>query len=740
MENSWRNRLKSVGRNIFPGFVVSLVALPLSLGLAMAAGVPPMAGIITAIVGGVLVAFLGGSHVAIVGPGNGLVVVTLTAVTSLGEGNMAQGYLYTLAAIVVSGGFLLLLGIFRFGKLGEFFPSSAVQGMLAAIGLIIMAKQLHLMIGEMEPSGSSTLDYLASLPSSITSIWRGEVSWLALVLGLGSLLFLIVYPRFRNPVVQIIPAPMWVVLAGIAITYGVESYPAILPPLQGNLLVQLPDNMWSSFAHPQFDRWQTQAFWSAVISLTFISSVESLLSMKAVDRLDPWQRRTNVNKGLRAIGMATIVSGLLGGMNVVKVIARSSVNVNQGATNRSSNFFQGIFLLLFMLLFAAQIQRIPMPSLAAILVFTGYKLTAPSVFRDVARVGKDQLIIFVITMLMTLGTGLISGITIGILVTLLSQLGSRKRVGLAAQHLLQPNTLLLQEDDDQYHLSIRGFSNFLNFSRIKKDLDTLPLESKVIVDFTLTDFVDYTVLEQVHEFASNFRKRGGDLEIIGLDNMQASAAHPLADRQNTSKASTPSRSRKVPVTHRQKSIRLFAQKLDWEFDPSSDYSVRDFRGFRYFSTRTVEIARNRTQGWQGKVKIVFADLHYHEGEVTVRQRLHSTMVEIILPENIPTFVLNKENLLDRVAALAGFQDISFNRYPDFSRRFKLQGEDAQDIRRFFDRDIIGFFEENNEYHVESNGKALLIFEKERLSTIREIKQLVSFANRFAALLNTKLPF
>lgn len=729
-----KTQAQALLQNIFPGFVVSLISLPLSLGLAIASGAPPMAGIISSVVGGVLVSLVGGSHIAITGPGNGLVVVTLSAIAALGAGDPVQGYFYLLGAVVVSGAFLFLLGLLQVGSLVDFFPSAAVQGLLAAIGLIIMSKQLHLMLGVDDPQATRALALLAEVPRSVKRVFQGEVPVLAYTLGLGSLVFLFLYARLRNSWLQLVPAPMWVVLIGIGLSYWTENQPENFVPLPPALLLQIPNAPFDAIVLPDFGAWHQSAFWSAVVALTFISALESLLSMKAIDRLDPRKRRSDVNRGLRALGLATVVSGALGGLNVVKVIARSSVNVNHGASNRASNFFHGLFLFLFVFLFAPQLQHIPLPSLAAILVYTGYKLCSPSVFQGIARVGYEQLLIFTVTLLTTLLSDLITGILVGTLLSVVIQLRAMGKLDLLLGNLFRPNTLLLQEDADQYHLSVRAYSSFLNFLGLKRKLDSLPRRAKVIIDFSLADFVDYSVLEQLDAYQQNFRSAGGDLEILGTDNMESITAHPQASRRYHPQRKPEQRA----YSRREKTIRLFARKLTWEFNPEPDYSVQAFRYFNYFLSRTIDHARNRAEGWQGRTKLYLADLHYYEGAYTARQHLHSTMVDLLLPQDIPAFVLNRENLLDRVVRFSAMREINFELHPDFSRRFKLQGEDEAAIRSFFDRDLIAFLEENYPYHVESNGKGLLIFARERLATISETKQLVSFAIRLADLLNRKL--
>lgn len=723
---------KNISTNIFPGFIVSLVALPLAMGLAMASGLPPIAGLITSAVGGIMVALLGGSHVTITGPGNGMVVVTLAGVTLLGNGDMQQGYVLTLAAVVISGAIVFLFGLLRFGGLTDFFPSSALQGLLAAIGLIIMAKQLHVMLGEMEPAGSTTLQYLKSLPESMLQIIHGKKSPQVYSLGILSLVFLFFHGRIPFLLVRKIPAPVWVIAVGMGYT-ALSQKVSLLPGMAPQYLVDLPEQAWKNLVHPDFSMAATFDFWGVVLMLTFIAALESLLSIKAIDKLDPLHRRSNANRDLRALGLASIASGFIGGMNVVTVIARSSVNVNHGATHKTSNFFQGFFIVLFILFFSNYLQLIPLPTLAAILVYTGYKLISPAVFKKVYAIGWEQLLIFIITLVATLFTNLLIGISIGVLATLLTQLAAIGSLQSFLENTIRPNTLLLQENDNRYVLSARGYSNFLNFIGIKKKLDTVPQEAELILDFSLSHFVDYTVLEQLQGYYRNFRSRGGTLEIIGLDTMGAFSNHRLAPRRPFLQSHTAH----SDATHRQKSMRLFAKKMDWSFDRSVWFTPADFDHFRYFNTRIIDRTSNHLMGNVHHIEILLADIHYHEGEYAARRSKHSTMVKLKLPQKIPQFVLNKENLLDRVAAMAGYQDINFSKHPDFSRRFNLKGEDEKAIYKFFDSQLLDFFENNVELHLESDGHSILIFEKERLCTIREIKLLVNFAYRLSQVLHAK---
>ena len=379
--------IKALPQNMFSGFVVSLIALPLGLWLAIASEAPPLAGIIAAVVGGIVVSFFGGSHVTIAGPGNGLVIVLLASITTLGEGNLFEGYLFTLAAIILSGVLLFLFGVLRLGNLSEFFPATALQGMLAAIGIGILAKQFHVMLGIRSVKGS-TLDLLQAIPDSIFNFVAFHP--FSGILGFLSLVFLFLYSRIRNPYFHLIPAHMWVVVGSIGIGYYYNLVLNQQTPIDPNLLIKIPDELFSNLPRPNFSKWNDYSFWGVVFSITIIANIESLLSIKAVDKLDPKKRRSNVNKDLRALGLASVVSGFLGGLNVVTVIARSSVNVNNGGNNRSSNFFHAAFLILFVVFLGDQIQRIPLTVLAAILVYTGYRLASPENLFSVHKIGPEQ--------------------------------------------------------------------------------------------------------------------------------------------------------------------------------------------------------------------------------------------------------------------------------------------------------------------------------------------------------------
>jgi MFS superfamily sulfate permease-like transporter len=712
---------KALPKNIFSGFVVSLIALPLGLGLAMASEAPPISGIIAAVIGGVLVSILGGSHVTISGPGNGLVGVLLVAITTLG---LESAY----AAIICSGVLLAVLGFLRLGKLADFFPSSAIQGMLAAIGLIILGKQFHIMFAH-KIKRAETLDYLLEIPYTINDAIHYENSGLiyAALAGVLSLAIMVFYPKIRNKYLQLIPAPMWIVLLSIGFSYYFELVAHEANPIAKNYMLSgVPkfEEIIAQLPSVSFDKIGEFPFWSSVLALTLIASIESLLSIKAVDKLDPEKRRSNVNRDLKALGLATVGSGFLGGLNVVTVIARSSVNVNNGGSNRSSNFFHAGFLVLFILLFSTQLTRIPLPALMAILVFTGYKLASPDSIRNIFSIGKEQLIIFFVTLFVTLKIGLITGILSGVIVTFIIHVFVNKSLSLFARNVLKPNVLMFQEEDNgNYYVSVKHFCSFLNFYRLKSKLDAVTEDQDIIVDFSLCEFVDHTVMENLNNYRELFAKRGGSFEVVGLDMHDTDSAHPFALRRLLPVPNII----KKNLTKRQTTIEDLAFDYKLKYTSEKQKTTRFLENFIFFKTKNINHIYNKLQTKNDVISMF--DIEFSEGEFIAKEVVRTTMLHINIDKIIPDFTLDREGFLERIYAFAGFKDVTIENHSDFSKRFYLLGEDEAAIQEFFNDDITHFFESNPYYHIESNGNSLLVFGKERLASIKEVKGLFDFGKR-----------
>jgi MFS superfamily sulfate permease-like transporter len=712
---------KALPQNIFSGFVVSLIALPLGLGLAMASEAPPIAGIIAAVVGGIVVSIFGGSHVTIAGPGNGLVGVLLVAITTLG---LESAY----AAIICSGVLLAILGFLRLGKLADFFPSSAIQGMLAAIGLIILGKQFHIMLAH-KIKREDTLDYLIEIPYTINDAIHYNNEGLIYAAGAGvlSLAIMIFYPKIRNKYLQFIPAPMWIVILSIAFSYYFELVAHEANPIDKLYMISgIPEfnDIIAQLPTVDFSKTGSFPFWSSVLALTLIASIESLLSIKAVDKLDPKKRRSNVNLDLKALGLATVGSGFLGGLNVVTVIARSSVNVNNNGSNRSSNFFHATFLVIFIVLFSSQLTRIPLPALMAILVFTGYKLASPVTIKKILSIGKEQIIIFFVTLFVTLKVGLITGIVSGVLTTFLLHIIITKNAALFLRNVLKPNVLMFREQDNGvYYVSVKHFCSFLNYYKLKEKLNAIPENSDVVVDFSMCEFVDHTVMENLNNYTELFTKRDGHFDVVGLDLHDTKSEHPFALR------------RLLPVpniiknglTKRQNNIEELARNYDLNYDFKKEKETHFLDKFHFFRTKSIHHIYNKLSSKNNTLSIF--DIEFSEGEFIAKETVRNTMMHITLQDQIPEFTLDKEGFLEKMYAFAGFKDIPLQEHSDFNKRFYLLGENEAEISAFFNSDIIHFLESNPYYHIESNGTSLIVFSKERLASTKEIKVLLDFGKR-----------
>jgi len=531
--------LKENGRSdLLSGFLVFLIAMPLCLGISMASGFPPSAGIITAIIGGILVSRLNGSFVTINGPAAGLIVVVLGAVQSLGEGDAMAGYRYTLAAIVVASALQILMGIFKAGRLSSFFPASVVHGMLAAIGIIIMAKQIHVVMGTAPEKGSSLISTIAQIPHSFINL-NPEIA----IIGFSGLAILIVWSMVKNPLLKMIPAPLIVVLVGMALgryfdlehehMYLFLPDATFLPHHEETVgpkfLVAISENFMSSFYFPDFSKVTTIEFWEAVVSICLVGSLESLLSAMAVDKLDPYKRHSNLDKDLTAVGAGNLVAGLVGGLPMIAEIVRSSANVNNGAKTGWANFFHGLFLLLFVALFPRLIHSIPLAALAALLVFTGFRLASPKEFGKVMGLGKEQLFMFVVTIIGVIATDLLVGVAIGIV----TKLAIHLLRGVKMNNLFKIDFDVTETNANTTLVEISGAAIFSNMLALKDAMMGLEPGKTVILQLNNAYLLDHTVMEFFHNFQHDYEAQGGKCQFSGLEYHEAYADHPLAARRLT---------------------------------------------------------------------------------------------------------------------------------------------------------------------------------------------------------------
>lgn len=717
LKENWRGDLSAA-------ISVSLVALPLALGIAVASGVSPMAGVLSAIIGGVVTTFFRGGHLAINGPAAGLIAVILGGLVAL-DGNIN----YVLAAIVISGGIQVVLGFLKMGRFAKLLPSSVLHGILAAIGVIIFAKQAHYALGTTS-SADTTI-------GAIVDIFRKlpEVNPFVFLVAFIGLLVLVFYKKIKNKLIQAIPAPMWVLLLSIPVVFGFDFFTEHSISFLGNtygvgpsLLIDIPKNPLDSIMHPDFGMIATLPFWLTVLSVTTIASVETLASARAVDKLDPHKRTTNLNKDLIGVGLSTMVSGALGGLPIITVIVRSTVNVNSNAKTKWSNFYHGIFLILFVLILAPVLRSIPLAALAAILVHTGFKLASPKVFKHAYDQGVEQLLFLSSTLIITLFTDLLYGIVGGILVTLLLHMLLAK-VGFLPffRKIYKSGSKVYQLENGTYEVKLKGIANFLYALKLDKLLENVPLGATVRIDMSQTRLVDLSIMENLIEFKRIHENSGGDVKLMGLDNHVASTSHNRALKIITGRV-------KKRITKRQIRLQKLAITNGWTFDKEVDWNTSYLRNFHFFDSRPIEMKTNSLQGIDAvnNANWEIADIVFDEGALMALEVYQTTVQIIKVPVAIPKFIIDKEGFFDKVFSgvtvfSGGKGDIDFKKYSGFSNKFQLSGEDEKAVKTFFKEDLIRFLENNEIHHIESNGEALMIFKYLHVARTDEVNSMLSFA-------------
>lgn len=535
--------VRYLGKDLLSGFLVFLIALPLCLGISIASGFPPIAGVFTAIVGAVLTSLISNSELTIKGPAAGLIVIALGAVTDFGSTGAAdtpQGfsaYRAVLAVGVAAGVVQILFGLFRTGILGEFFPISAVHGLLAAIGVIIISKQFPSALGVTDLTlgvrGASVepLHLLGRIPAFIANA-NPEIA----LIGVASLLILFAWPFIPSKLIRRIPPQLVVVLVAIPLgmyfdlshehtyTWNSHKYPIV-----AKHLVNVPPSLFGAITSPDFSALARPVAWKWVAMFALIGTLESLLSAKAVDAIDPWRRRTNYNRDILAIGVANTAVACVGGLPMISEIVRSKANIDNGARTRWADFWHGVFLFAFVASVPALLHRIPMAALAAMLCYTGFRLASPKEFINVFKIGREQLVIFVVTIVAVLATDLLIGIGIGIAAKFLIHAVN----GVPPRSFFKPYLDVERTTDDTVEIRAKESAVFSNWIPFRRQIEQIGLIQKnnVIVDLSETKLVDHSVMEKLHEMERLFHEEGLKFEVRGLDAHRGLSPHGLAARK-----------------------------------------------------------------------------------------------------------------------------------------------------------------------------------------------------------------
>ena len=529
--------------DMISGLLVFLIALPLCVGIALASGFPPLAGIFAAIAGAIITPLISNSEMTIKGPAAGLIVIVIGCIEDFGGNGMTGGWLDSdmsaykaaLAVAAVAAVLQILFGLFRAGILGEFFPGTVVHGMLAAIGVIIISKQVPVALGITGAIGGP-LSLLKQIPEFIV-----HANPAIALIGIVSLAIMFLWPMLRSRVAILKPVPAHLIVLLVSVPLGMflnltsaHEYEIFHShfELGEQFLVKMPDRIFGMFDEvvpPDFTVLTQFKAWKWIMMFFIIGSLESLLSAKAVDLLDPWKRKTNMNRDVLAVGVANLASAMVGGLPMISEIVRSRSNIDNGARTRFANMWHGIFLLLCVGLIPTILHRIPLSALAAMLVYTGTRLAHPNEFRNVYRIGKEQLLIFVVTLVVVLATDLLIGVAAGIVLKMILHISN----GVPMWSFFKAYIEVEDVDETTSRIIARESAVFSNWIPFKRQIVEIGLVQKrnIVLDMSGATLVDASVMEKLDELKQDFDQEGLRLELRGLDELRPLSASTHAARK-----------------------------------------------------------------------------------------------------------------------------------------------------------------------------------------------------------------
>jgi MFS superfamily sulfate permease-like transporter len=528
--------------DLLSGFLVFLIALPLCLGISIASGFPPLAGIFTAIIGSIIATSISDSELTIKGPAAGLIVIVLGCVADFGGDGMTGGwteadtfaYRAALAVGLVAALLQVILGMMRVGIIGDFFPSAVVHGMLAAIGVIIVLKQIPVALGV--AAKGEPFELLRGLPHFIISANPAIAA-----IGITSMTIMFCWPLIGAKFKALKRVPSALVVLAVAIPMGMaadllhqHSYFFVGHEYQigEQYLVQMPTRVFGMFSEvttPDFSALQQPRAWWWVFLFFSIGSLESLLSAKAVDRIDPYKRKSNLDRDLVAVGAANMVASLVGGLPMISEIVRSRSNIDNGAKTRFANLWHGIFLLLCVGLIPTILHLIPLAALASMLVYTGFRLAHPREFINVYKIGREQFLVFITTLIAVLATDLLVGVLIGIGVKFLLYVID----GVPLRSLFKPYLEVEPGDGNTCLIRARQSAVFSNWIPFRRELENVGLVNRqnITLDLSGTTLVDHNVMEKLHEMQGIFSEEGLELKLVGLEGHSTQTDHEMASRR-----------------------------------------------------------------------------------------------------------------------------------------------------------------------------------------------------------------
>jgi len=432
-----------------------------------------------------------------------------------------------------------------------------------------------------------------------------------------------------------------------------------------------------------------------------------------------------------------MVAGMIGGLPIIAVIIRSTVNIHNGAKTKWSNMYQGLLLLLFIVLLSPIMRQVPLCAFAILLVYTGFKLASPAVFKQIYSQGTEQLVFFVATMILTLYTNLLIGLLGGLLLAMIvHMLLAKVSIPTFFKMVYKSGSNVVKKPDGSYDLNIKGIANFLGILKANKLVSQIPSGADVNIDLSETRLVGLTYMDYLVDYLKTQKDTGGKVIIKGLESHVSSSTHNRALKLSLNNSA-------AKLSPRQSRLQNLANEKDYQYTNQVDWNTSYLKKFHFFEIRPIERKSNCLKGTFKDLNVSWeiTDVTFNEGAAFTAETFNTTLMVLKLKKKIPVFTMEKEGvfekIFDRVMAFTGYEDIDFKMYPDFSKKFLIMGNEESEIRSFFTADIIRFFENHQIYHLESNGEALVIFDKIKLARTDETMAFIDYGKELATLLSGK---
>lgn len=720
------------------GLQVALVSLPLSLGIAVASGAPPITGVISAIIAGLIFPFLGGAYVTISGPAAGLAPALLSGMLMLGGGDLAAGYPLLLVAICLTGLVQIILSMVNAGRFAIFLPVTVVEAMLAAIGIMIIVKQIPPLLGDLAPMSKDILTAISKLPESLLRIEAP-----VMIIGVVCLFLMFYLNNTRKEWLRRVPAALAVASIGIVLGYVFD--------LDTRHLIAMPDDiLHGGITMPAFDAvWRSPELWGSIIlvvvTLTLIDGIESLATIAAVDKIDPYLRKSHANTTLRAMGVSNMLSSIVGGLTIIPGGVKSRVNIDAGGRTLWANFYNAVCLIIFLFLAKDLISRVPLAAIGAILIYVGWRLCEYRVFQKTYAIGRDQIVIFLITIAAILATDLLYGIIVGItaeiamLTYLLSpsfrtvltgKLTYTQSVKLLKHNLFDlfrsPVILIKHEEHSglpHYQITLGSVVCF-NLLPLDKVLQSLPEKCAItLVASQSGHIIDHTAMEYLHQFEEECLREGRAFRLMGLENYYQFMPHSLSSRMHDAKLVK----EKTRMSDRALLMAGIAGRHHLNFTEQTSGTL-NLHNFVYLRRGDMRQESNVMAGEHAGKHIKLFD-YSHTAAPDYYSEYHHTLIIVRLPDDgvaVPDLVLAPGHYLERY--LVSFKEIDDPEATAALREHRLYIRPGGPDPSVMFNKLLGVLKSYPGIYIEIRDGVMLAFRPDRdLENVEGIEALLGLA-------------